>query len=187
MIKFSNRLTYIIIAAILFTSCGHTGYTEDASGIKALGDELKDEFGNDAYYTSISIADSGTTGDIINVTVTNEPSSNKMGEWTSLRGAWSQSSEITLELAEGTKAEQYMFKLGKRIKMNILGDALMDAKKRLKEEKDITPKVKLISVNAPNDGNFDRMAYMIILEPENGGTSFSFRYKLNGEFIDMDY
>jgi len=27
----------------------------------------------------------------------------------------------------------------------------------------------------------------VMLNPENGGTTFTFRYKLNGDFIEMDY
>lgn len=185
MKNFKNLVYFLALG--LFVSCGQSGFTKDAAGITALGEELNNEFGKDAYYTSFTVVDSGSTGDIVSATVTEDPSSNKMGEWSSLRGAWSQTSEITLELPEGVKAEEFMFQLGDLVKMETLGKVVEDAKKRLKEEKDIEPNVNMISVTAPENGDFETMEYYIILKPESGGTSFTFRYKLDGEFIEMDY
>ena len=42
-------------------------------------------------------------------------------------------------------------------------------------------------IDFPDNGDMSKAEYYISLEPENGGTKFSFTYKLNGELIEMDY
>jgi len=179
------------IIFLLTISCGGVGgsssFTNNATAVAALGEELKGKFGADSFYTSITIVDSGTTGPIINVTTTEDPSSLKMGEFTYLSGAWEQKADVTLELSDGSKAEDFMFKLGDLVKIDIVGSLVDDAKLRLKKEKDIEPKVKMISINAPDNGDFDSMKYFLSLEPETGGTSFNFYYKMNGDFIEYTY
>jgi hypothetical protein len=179
---------YLVVAAsLVLFSCGNgkKDFAENAASISALEAELKSEFGDDAYYTSISIV--GTDyGSILSVTETSDPSSLKMADWTYGNGAWTQSSEITLELSGG-KAEDYMFKIGDKINFETLGKIVDDAKSILKKEKEIDAKVSTILINAPDNGDFSSMEYFLNLEPATGGTTFRFEYTLEGELIKYDY
>ena len=42
-------------------------------------------------------------------------------------------------------------------------------------------------VKFPKNGAISKTEYCIKLKPENGGTSFTFYYTLNGELEKMDY
>ncbi|SNR16265.1 hypothetical protein [Tenacibaculum jejuense] len=179
------------LALIVLISCGkEKRFTENADSIKELQTLLADEFGKDAYYTSISIINSSTSsGDIINTTQTSDPASLKMGEWNHFQGKWTQSSEVTLELSEGAKAKDFMFKLDDSvINFKLLGDLVEKSKEKVKEEKKIDEViVSSIYMNAPNNGDFEKMEYFITIKPKNGGTSFDFWYKLDGTLRKFDY
>lgn len=184
-----NRISFIFAALVLgLTSCGGSGvsdFAENAESILALEKNLKAEFGDDAYYTSINIM-SSDLGSVVNLTNTKDPSSLNMEEWNYLSGTWTQISDVTLELSGGS-AEEFMFKIGDLVKFDVLGKIVEDAKEILKNEKDIDAKVSTILINAPSDGDFDSMIYFLDLEPTSGGTSFDFQYTLSGELIKYDY
>ncbi|WP_405411476.1 hypothetical protein [Maribacter sp. Asnod1-A12] len=175
------------ISLFVLVSCGNgkTNYAENAVSIKSLGDELQSEFG-DAYYTSINVT-SSDLGSVVTVTNTEDPSSMKMADWSYFQGSWKQNSDITLEVPEGAKAQDYMFQVGKQVKFDVLGKIVDDAKAKLKTDKKIDGKVQTILVNAPNDGNFESMEYYLTLEPMSGGTSFDFQYQMDGTLIKYDY
>ena len=42
-------------------------------------------------------------------------------------------------------------------------------------------------IKFPKNGDISKTEYTVRLEPKNGGTSFTFRYDLQGNFIEMDY
>lgn len=180
------NLFFAALALLGLTSCGGgvSNYTENAESILALEKDLKAEFG-DAYYTSINIMNNDA-GNIINLTNTNDPASLSMKEWNYVSGAWSQISDVTLELSGGT-AEEFMFKLGDQVKFDVLGKIVEDAKKILKTEKEVDAKISNILINAPDDGDFESMIYFLDLEPVTGGTSYDFQYTLSGELIKYDY
>ncbi|MEO9894684.1 hypothetical protein, partial [Aurantibacter sp.] len=69
-----------------------------------------------------------------------------------------------------------------------LGGLVEKSIQQLKDEKNIeNPILSIASINFPDNGDISKAKYWIKLEPENGGTSFSFYYKLDGAFIKMDY
>ena len=111
-----------------------------------------------------------------------------MGQWDLAQGAWTERSEITLEVPEGTKAADFMFQLNENINLSKLGGLVQKSIKQLTAEKDIeNPILSIAYVKFPKNGDLSKVEYTVTLEPENGGTSFSFFYKLNGEFINMNY
>lgn len=178
----------LLAASITLFSCGENSkkdFAENSASIKALGEKLNSKFGTDSYYTSIGVT-SSDYGSIITVTQTNDPSSLKMSDWNYLSGSWTQTSDITLELAVGN-AEDYMFKLGDKVNFETLGKIVDEAKSILKKEKEIDGKVTSILVVAPNNGDFSSMEYYLELEPLTGGTDFDFRYTLEGDLIKYDY
>ncbi len=183
--------TLILVAACLVIfSCGNSITNQEATpeGFSTIEKEIKAQFGDQAYFTDLVIAYDKSAGNMVSTTVTKEPESLKMGEWTCIQGAWKQTSEVTLEISEGNKAADFMFQLNDNINLSKLGELIVESKKRLTEEKDIeNPTLDMALVKYPDNGDISKAEYSVMLEPENGGTTFSFYYKINGEFIRMHY
>jgi len=188
-----NRISLffaIVIIMKLMSSCSDSTSNQpaNAEGFAAIETELKDKFGTDAFYTDLTIAQNTSVGNIIGVTVTEDPESLKMGQWNLMQDAWKQNSDITLEVPEGTKAADYMFQLTDKINLSKLGELAEKSSTQLTAEKNIdNPALKMAFVKFPNNGDMQKAEYNVMLEPENGGTTFTFRYRLNGDLIDMDY
>ena len=185
-----KKLNFIIITATFsaLVSCGSSGEAATAEGFLEIEKDIKSKFGDDAYFTDLTISYNEAIGNVIGVTVTDDPESLTMGEWSQTRGAWEQKSEITLELPPGTKAADFMFQLDNKINLSILGGLIEKSKKQLIKEKDIeNPSLFMASIIYPDDGDISKAEYLVMLEPENGGTSFNFYYNLDGVLREMTY
>jgi hypothetical protein len=184
-----KKIAFIaIIAALTMASCGGGTEAANAEGFGKLEQKLKDKFGKDAYYTKISITYIKALGNVINATVTEKPESLKMGEWSQTSGNWEQTSELTLEVPQGTKAADFMFQLGDKVNLIKLGELAEKSKAQLTKEKNITnPKLHIATIQIPGNGDVSKVRYLVMLQPENGGTTFSFFYSLTGEFEKMNY
>ena len=177
-----------LIMALSLISCGGGGQPANAEGFGAIQDELNDKFGEDAYYTDLKILYVKSFGSVINTTVTEDPESLKMGEWNLTKGSWNQESEITLEVSDGSKAADFMFQLDDTVNLSKLGALVEKSIEQLKTEKNIeNPVLSIAFIKFPKNGDMAKTEYAITLEPENGGTSFSFYYTLDGELRKMDY
>jgi len=179
----------LILLAITLNSCNNSsGEPATEAGFSSLENELKSEFGNDAYYTDLTIINVESLGNIINTTVTTAPESLKMWEWNFSDGTWKQNSEITLEVPNGSTASDFMFQLNDNINLATLGALVEKSKEQLTSEKAIeNPKLSTAAIKFPKNGDIAKTEYAVSLQPENGGTTFSFYYSLNGELINMDY
>lgn len=185
------KFTIVVLTCIAtLVSCGGGAEKQEATadGFSDIEKEIKSEFGDDAYYTELTIIHNESIGNSISTTVTSDPESMKMGQWTYALGKWSQTSEITLEVPEGTKAADFMFQLNENINLEKLGGLTEKSSQQLTEEKDIeNPRLEMAFIKFPKDGNVENAEYIVKLEPENGGTSFTFQYQLDGSLIKMDY
>lgn len=186
-----KALKFTILAGVMATiiSCGGISkHAATAAGFAAIESELNDKFGEDAYYTDVKIVYIDGYGNSIDVTVTEKPESLKMGQWNQAQNSWKQSSEVTIEIPEGTKATDFMFQLNEKINLKKLGELIEKSSEQLTAEKDIdNPMLNIAFIDFPDNGDISKAEYYISLEPENGGTKFSFTYKLNGELIKMNY
>lgn len=188
-LKFSKHLALLFIFGLL-VSCGESISNQAASSesFSGIENELKSKFGNEAYYTDLTITYNKSIGNIVGVTVTDNPESLKMGQWNSTQNNWKQTSEITLEVPSGSKASDFMFQLDDNINLSTLGTLVETSSKQLADEKDIEkPILHLASVKFPRNGDDSKTEYLVMLQPEHGGTIFTFSYHLNGELIKMDY
>jgi hypothetical protein len=179
----------ILSATILF-SCGNGVEKQPATedGFAVIEAELKNKFGDDAYYTDLTIMYDESIGNSIATTVTDDPESLKMGQWTYSLGQWRQTSDVSLEIPEGTKAADFMYQLNEKINLKKLGELVEKSKEQLTSDKKIeNPSMEQAYVYFPKDGNMEDAEYSVRLEPEHGGTSFRFNYKLDGSLIKMDY
>ncbi|MFH6602346.1 hypothetical protein ACEZ3G_02575 [Maribacter algicola] len=184
------KMALMGIIATMAISCGGGASKQPATadGFSGIEKELKKEFGNDAYYTELTIIYNESIGNSISTTVTNDPESMEMGQWTYAMGNWNQTSDITLEVPEGTKAADFMFQLNEKISLEKLGELVEKSREQLEEEKDIdNPRLEMAFIKYPKNGDIEAAEYIVKLQPENGGTSFTFSYGLEGSFIEMDY
>ncbi len=186
--KVMKKNLFILVSLCLglafFSSCSKK-YTQDAKGFSEIEVDLKSKFGEDAYYTNISVVYDKNVGNIINLAETKEPASLEMKEWNYLKGAWNQIADVTLEISGG-EAKDFMFQLGKDVSLGKVGEMVEASKEKLADEKKIDNAVaKIVSVKVPDNG--DKINIFISLEPENGGTSFTFFYDLEGNLTQFNY
>lgn len=179
----------IVVVIVTLMSCGGSTSKQaaNAEGFGVIEKEIKSKFGENAYYTDFTITYNKSIGNIISVTVTDNPESLKMGQWNSTQGSWKQSSEISLEVPKGSKAADFMFQLNDKINLTKLGELVEKSSKQLTAEKSIeNPTLHMAFVKFPKNGDIAKTEYTVMLKPENGGTTFTFSYKLNGDLIKMD-
>ncbi|WP_179007191.1 hypothetical protein [Winogradskyella forsetii] len=183
-------LFFAILVATKLLSCGDATSKEPANeaGFKTIEAELKNKFGDNAYYTDLAISYDISIGNVVMVIVTKNPESLQMGQWSLSQDSWTQNSDITLEVPKGTKASDFMFQLNDKISLAKLGALIEKSGKQLQKEKNIDhPILSIATVKFPKNGDISKTEYVINLKPEHGGTTYSFYYKLNGELIKMDF
>ena len=188
--KLNKQVVIVCITTLLFMACSDnlSQQPTTAKGFSAIEQELKSKFGGDAYYTNLSVIYNETIGNTINVTVAQDPESMKMEEWNVVQNNWKQSSDIVIEVPQGTKATDYMYQLGDNINLTKLGGLVETSTQKLKDMKNLkNPKLSIASIKFPKNGDVSKAEYLVTLEPEHGGTAFSFFYTLDGNLIKMDY
>lgn len=180
----------LLFSMLLLFSCGGNSSNQEATatGFSEIEKQIKEKFGKDAYYTDIVITKNKQLGNMVSVTVTDNPESLKMGQWNLTQNSWNQTSEVSLEISKGSMAKDFMFQLNEKINLSIVGDLIEKSAKKLKEEKGLNnPTLTHAIIKFPKNGDISDMEYNISMEPENGGTTFRFRYSLEKELLKMDY
>ncbi|MBC8882899.1 hypothetical protein H9X57_04470 [Flavobacterium piscinae] len=178
------------MSSLFITSCGGGSSKQEANatGFSVIENQIKDKFGKEAYYTDLSITYNESIGNIVSVTVTDNPELLQMAQWNQTQDNWNQTSDVTIEIPEGTKATDFMFQLNEKINLKKLGELVEQSKAQLTKEKSIeNPKLHIAAVKYPDTGEVSKAEYVVMLQPENGGTTFSFSYTLAGELTNMDY
>jgi len=170
-------------------SCGGgiSSLPATAEGFSKIEQSLKNKFGENAYYTDISLSYDKSVGNIVGVTVTEDPESLTMEQWNQMKDFWKQNSEISLEVPEGYKASDFMYQLDGKISLTELGRLVEKSKNKLKsEENQKEPTLKLAYILFPENGNILKTEYFVNLQPEKGGNTFRFQYDINGNLIKME-
>lgn len=149
-------------------------------GFETIEKEIKNKFGNDAYFTELRISFDEETGNKIEVTVTQTPELLKMEEWDNKKSNWVQHSEITFETPKGMKASDFMFQLNDEINLHRFGEYIEKSKENLKEKQQIHHTILDIAfIKFPKNGDLSKTEFIVKLKPENKNTVFTFNYPLN--------
>lgn len=191
-IRFSHYCLLMFCFAT-FASCDYFGgggrKFETSDGIAKLVSDLKNEFGKEAFYTSIGFAWNSHTGTSINATGTADPASKKMMERTRLKGVWKNNSEITLEISGDAKPTDFMFTLADLGDLSKVPDMIKQSVEKIRKEKNFDVVATNVTIHSPDElkEQTERFSYHIILEAENGGTSFTTIFDQNGNFKRLIY
>jgi hypothetical protein len=194
----SVRFTYVLwlcLSLFLVTSCGGNSskYSTDAEGFGKIQKDLISKFGENAYYDQIFIgnnlpANRPGGGIWMQVNVTKDPESLKMEEWayTSATG-WKQTSDITVEIPEGADMKDFLFQLGDKFDLKKVGEMVTSSAKKLADEKNLKNAVMESATFNTMRSPVSETKIFIYMKPENGGTTFDFRYDLDGNLEDFSY
>lgn len=183
------KLKVMVFMITILMACerGTSKQPATAEGFGVIEQEIKNEFGDDAYFTDLKIVYAKEVGNVISITVTEAPESLKMGEWILSQNTWKQTTEVTLEVPEGYKAADFMFQLNDKINLTKLGELVEKSIKQLTSEKNLKNLTLSIAfIKFPKNGNLIETQYSVKFEQEKGGASFRFFYTLDGELIKMD-
>jgi hypothetical protein len=98
-------LLFAIALMFQLTSCGNSIQNQSATseGFQNIENELNEQFGKEAFYTDLTVTYNQSIGNIIGVTVTEDPESLKMGQWNLTQDTWQQNSDITIECHQEQK------------------------------------------------------------------------------------
>lgn len=167
--------------SVLLFSC-KSGFDHNKAGMEKLSKELKEEFGAEAWYTSIELANSGGSDDVITVDQTKDPNSLKQEQWSQFHGFWDKKADITLSI-QGAEPKSFMFQLDKEASLSKLGELMELSKQKLTTEKGADDsRVILAQIKASNQMNTkaEGIYYSISLESKKKGKSYNFVYNLDG-------
>jgi len=170
----------------LLFSC-KSGFERNKTGMEKLSQELKEEFGPDAWYTSIEIAGNGSD-DVVTVDETKDPNSLKQEQWSQYQGFWDKKSDITLSI-EGARPESFMFQLDKEVSLGLLGELMEKSVQQLKTEKQVDDGVvTLAQVRASKQMNTkaEGIYYSISVESKKARKSYNFVYRLDGSLKQLN-
>lgn len=174
----------------VMTSCT-TVYTSDAAGFEKLQNDMKSKFGDDAYYSGFSVGytpEGNSKGLTPTIEVTNDPESLMLEGWVySSYAGWVNNTEITMEIPEDTEATEFLFQLDGQFDLKKLGELVELSAEKLAKEKNIENAQLSMATYSTGDGPVEDATIMILMQPENGGTNFTFQYDLDGELISFNY
>jgi hypothetical protein len=187
------RNIFLSIASLIilfFAACGTT-YETNKQGFEQINTELKEHFGANAWYTSISYSKGGegNSGYLLAVDKTDEPQSLRQEKWVRIGSSWEKAANVTLDIKNG-KPEDYMFQLDKEISLPTLGGLVESSIQKLKDDKKIdnaSLKLAIVSTNHTILSKQDKINYTVILDDSDGENSYSFTYNLKGELINSNY
>lgn len=178
ILKLIIKITIVLTTLMLF-SCGKTTYENNINGFVEIENDLKKKFGNNAFYTDITIELNGKNVTQIEVTQTQDPDLLKMQGWKHQKNTWKQFSEVNLELKTG-EIKDYMFQLGNEINLTKVNQIKENIP--LKEPFYLS-KVKIIS---PNNGDTSKLQYQVQVRKKATDKKLKFNFDKDGYLIYQD-
>lgn len=177
----TSKLIIVLFFSLFMFSC-KSGFEHNKTGMEKLNKELKEEFGADAWYTSIELVNSGGSDDVVTVDETKDPNSLKQEQWSQFHGFWEKKADITLSI-QGAEPKSFMFQLDKEVSLSKLGELMEQSQKQLRDEKKIEDsEVVLAQIKASNKMNTKQegLYYSISLQSKKTSKSYNFVYGMDG-------
>jgi len=133
------NLLLTIIAVIIFVSCGNgiDVLALNSECFDTIEEELKSKFGENTYYTDLSITNDEYIGNIVAVTFSEMSESLKMEQWNVLQDTWKQNPGISHQVPFRRKATGLMFQLNSEINLSKSGRLVEASSKELVAQKNI--------------------------------------------------
>ena len=183
-----KRITVMLCIVLISCQDKEIKPLHNTSDFTTLENDLKNKFGNQAYYTDLTISYHKEKGNKIVISVSENPENLKMEQWAKSEGNWSQISEILLEAPKGTKVIDYMFQLDKSINLTQLGKLVEKSRGQLANQKKLENSVLYMAlISFPKNGDVSKAEYQVLLKPESGGTTAMFHYQIDGTLIKIAY
>ncbi|TYQ16309.1 UNVERIFIED_CONTAM: hypothetical protein Cloal_2836 [Acetivibrio alkalicellulosi] len=181
-------LSALLTACTLPVNKEKTPSFETEEGIKGIIEKLENKYSKEAGFNKVLLMYQEDVGDMISCTGANDINSYVLIESFYSNGYWQDTAEITLEIENGEPSD-FMFKLDE-VDVTKIPKLIEEAKKTLADDKNLEDtKVQSIGIIVPDEisDKLSDLIYLIILEPKNGGTRFTFNYTSDGAFIDYTY
>lgn len=182
-----RKILSLALLPLLLYSC-KSGFEHNRTGMEKLSKELKEEFGAEAWYTSIELANSGGSDDVVTVDQTKDPNSLKQEQWSQFHGFWDKKADITLSI-QGAEPKSFMFQLDKEVSLGKLGDLMEQSRQKLAQERGVDDgQVILAQIRASNQMNTkaEGIYYSISLESKKKNKSYNFVYNLDGSLKTLN-
>lgn len=180
-------LSVILIMSSAIYSC-KPPYTTDAAGMEKLENDLKEKFGQDAYYTYISYLKVDDDAYAVNVQVSQDKESFQQEQWIYDAGSWNMTGPMTMQISANTPGF-YKFQINDDISVKKLGVLIEKSIASFKSEKNgqdpILMNAVLNSNNTVTDEN-TKYRYTVILKDKNDPTTHSYTYGKDGSLLNSN-
>lgn len=182
-----KKLSVLSISAVVLLASCRLEYEHNAAGMMKLQQALAEEFGNDAYYTSIGINAAGdeTQGYIVRVEKSADKESIRNEVWIREGGSWINGGVANMQIDART-AGYYKFQLNKEVNLEQLGALIDSSKVRFtNEQKGNNPILKTAIVNTNNTvtDSMTKYRYTVILHQSGNPETHSYTYDRAGTFM----
>ncbi|WP_118950701.1 hypothetical protein [Taibaiella helva] len=177
----------LFLATPLFLFSCKSGFEHNRAGMEKLNKELKEEFNAEAWYTSVELANSGGSDDVVTIDMTKDPNSLKQEQWSQFHGFWDKKADITLSI-QGAEPKSFMFQLDKEVSLGKLGDLMEASRKQLAAKGADDAQVILAQIKASTQMNTkeEGIYYSISFESKKQNKSYNFVYNLDGSLRKLN-
>lgn len=184
-----KRIISLICLAfcLVMTSCKyHVPYNE--AGMQKLQKDLFDKFGENAWYSEISILSVSDNETALRVKETADPNSLRAKAWLKQSEDWIPQDEVMLQFNDGTPKE-HLFQLSKgKMSLKTLADLIAQSNAKLKEKGLGSAKINFVSIQSAQlvKSDAQRVIYNISYENKSDNKSYSFVYDMNGKLVSFN-
>jgi hypothetical protein len=176
-----------LLLSVLLFSC-KTKYEYNAEGMGKLNSVLKEKFGDDAWYTGVTIRTISADETAVIVEETKDPNSLKQEQWMKQSDSWQKLSNVALQIQNG-KPEDYMFQLDKQASLSRLNELMQECRGKLREVEQVPDaEITFASIKSTNEvhNRNERILYTISFHSAAKDKSYSFVFGLDGKLKDFN-
>lgn len=173
-------LLMVLVFIMVFPSCKFK-LSYDEAGMTKLEQILADKFGEQAWYSEITVLSAGDNETMIRVKETKEEGFQKGKTWVKQGDTWMNMENIQYTF-DDDNPQSHFFQLNKTVSLDTLIALTQRSRKQLEDEGLNELSVHYISVqSAPIVRNANqRFLYFVSLQDNNSGEKYDFRFDMQG-------